>query len=466
MSSSPDATHRDAAVRWLYSRINYEATSPIPYTEQGMKLDRMRELAHRLGDPQDKLRVIHVAGTKGKGSTAAMIAAALQAAGQRVGVYSSPHFESIEERFAVNGEPCSAAELVHLIEQVRPVAEAMDAAPADGRGPTFFDLTTAIALLHFAQHAVSAAVIEVGLGGRLDSTNIVAPEVAVITSISRDHTAQLGDTVERIAAEKAGIIKPGVAVVSGVGDGPAGEVIERAALAHEADFWRAGDRFTLLAGRDSRTFHWRDAAGRSRSIEGVRVGMAGEHQAANAATALATLCVLAEHGWPISAEAMRRGVAEAQLPGRVERFAGGPPVIIDGAHNDASAAALARSIDELCGGVGVARRVLVVAIAADKDRRAILAPLVARVGFVIATRFVDNPRASQPSELAATAQQVGDSETAVRTAEDPASAYELAKRLSGPTGAVIFAGSLLFAAEARRLVLAERGAPPSLANGV
>ncbi|MGE3243073.1 MAG: folylpolyglutamate synthase/dihydrofolate synthase family protein, partial [Pirellulales bacterium] len=229
-------SRRDAAERWLLDRINFERTLVAPYNERQLKLDRMRTLLVRLGQPDAGLKIIHVAGTKGKGSTSAMIAAVLTAAGYRTGVFSSPHLEGIEERFVVDGAQCSAAEFVSLVDQLRPVVAAMDAealAAGDAHGgPTYFECTTAIALLLFAERKVEAVVLEVGLGGRLDSTNVCLPVVSVITGIGFDHMQQLGYTLAAIAGEKAGIIKPGVPVVTGVTHPEPLAVIERVAQEH------------------------------------------------------------------------------------------------------------------------------------------------------------------------------------------------------------------------------------------
>ena len=243
-SSCP--TSYSAALEFLLSRIDYERSATVPYNRREFHLERMHELLDRLGNPHKSLKVVHIAGTKGKGSTAAMIAAILSAAGYRTGLYTSPHLDRIEERLAIDGCPCSPEQFVELLERVRPVVEAMDGAglrvgfspresvqgawaeahatpEGDGAllGPTYFEITTAMAFLHFAEQAVDMAVVEVGLGGRLDSTNVVRPLVSVITSISFDHMKQLGATLDAIAREKAGIIKPGVPVVSSVlGDEP------------------------------------------------------------------------------------------------------------------------------------------------------------------------------------------------------------------------------------------------------
>jgi dihydrofolate synthase/folylpolyglutamate synthase len=459
---------RDAALAWLMGRVNYERTAVVPVAEEAFKLDRIRELLRRLGEPHAGLRIVHVAGTKGKGSTSAMIAAACEAAGLRAGLYTSPHMERLEERFAVSGEPCTAAELVGLVERVRQIAETMDAEAIGG--PTYFDLTTAMALLHFADRKVDAVALEVGLGGRLDSTNVVTPVVSVVTSISLEHTAQLGATRDKIAFEKAGILKPGVPGVSGVADAEAGDVIERIAADRGCPFWRRGRDFDIEASGNAWRFTRRCEDGSTETIEDVRPALPGRAQTENASVALAVLGVLADRGWALPIEARRVGVNMGRLPARMERIAGDPLVIIDGAHNDASAKALAEALDELCcltdGGVAPReRRVLVVAISDDKDKAAIIEPLARRFGHVIATRFLDNPRAAQPEKVAETARRFVTEGTTIEVAETPQLAWEAAKRLATKNGtpgngAVVFTGSLLFAAEVRRLVLAERGAPP------
>ena len=191
-----------------------------------MGLERMRLLLEEIGSPELGLPIIHVAGTKGKGSTSAMIAAALSAAGFRTGLFTSPHLERIEQRLAIDGQACESVEFAALVERLRPAVEALDRRMAAGQaGPTFFEITTAMAFLHFQRRKVQAAVLEVGLGGRLDATNVCQPAVSVITNISFDHTQQLGNTLAAIAGEKAGIVKPGVAVVSGVVEPEAREVI-------------------------------------------------------------------------------------------------------------------------------------------------------------------------------------------------------------------------------------------------
>jgi len=219
MDLTSEHERHQAALAFLHARIDYERALFVPYGEREFRLEGMRELLARLGDPQERFAIVHVAGTKGKGSTAAMIAAVLSAAGHRAGLYSSPHLQQIEERVAIDGQPCTAAELTSLVETMRPIVDEMDQwagqNPSNEARLTYFDLITAMALVHFANRGVHFALLEVGMGGRLDSTNVCRPAVSVITSISFDHTRQLGNTLTAIAREKAGIVKPGVPVVSG-----------------------------------------------------------------------------------------------------------------------------------------------------------------------------------------------------------------------------------------------------------
>ena len=225
----------DEAVAFWFGRINYEVRSAAP---GDLKLERMRALLRLLGDPHHRVRAVHVTGTKGKGSTAAMLDAVLRAARYRTGLFTSPHLVRVEERIAVDGEPISPAELAVRMAEVAPAVRELDAGP--GPPPTFFEISTALGFLHFTCRRVELAVIEVGLGGRFDSTNVCRPLVSIVTSVGLDHTAQLGPTLEAIAFQKAGIIKPRVPVVIGVTtSGPRG-VIERIALEKQAPVRQLG----------------------------------------------------------------------------------------------------------------------------------------------------------------------------------------------------------------------------------
>ena len=293
MQRTPSTAEYDGAIDFLLSRIDYERMLSTAYGERDLKLERMHELVERLGNPQRAMPIVHVAGTKGKGSTSAMTAAMLSAAGYRTGLYTSPHLARLEERMTVDGGQCSPDEMIALVGRVRPAVAAMDAAAGGSEhGPTYFEIVTALALLHFARRQVDVAVLEVGLGGRLDSTNICQPLVSVITSISFDHTRQLGDTLSAIAGEKAGIIKPGAAVVSGVIQDEPRAVVAAAAERHGCrllelgrDFtfsYHAAGRLDVVGVRPAIDFEYR-VAGCALQYRDLELALIGRHQGANAA---------------------------------------------------------------------------------------------------------------------------------------------------------------------------------------
>lgn len=451
----------EAALDYLFQRIDYERAIAAPYGDGTFKLDRMRELLVRLGNPQSRLPIVHVAGTKGKGSTSAMIAAVLSAAGYRTGLFSSPHLDRLEERMAVDGRPCSPAELMDLVDVLRPVVAEFDLAasrrqPAE-TGPTYFELTTAMALLHFVRSKVQAAVLEVGLGGRLDSTNVCRPAVSVITNISFDHMRQLGNTLAAIAREKAGIIKPGVPVVSGVVDDEPRAVIEEIArqrgcrlLQLERDFHYqyAPPRDVDQESAQGMMSYRLSCARRQRAYDNVSLGLLGRHQAANAATALTVLDELTRQGWQVPEAALRRGVAEVRWPARVEVAARRPAVVIDAAHNVASVEALAITLSE---SFSARERILVFATTRDKEVPAMLRRLLPHFGHVILTQYQNNPRGAPPEELAAIASQEC---AAVQICPSPAAAWDAVRALAGEKDLVCITGSFFIAAEMRAQIAA------------
>jgi len=473
---------REAALRFLLSRIDYERARNVPYRPREFKLQRMRELLERLDNPQLGLPIVHVAGTKGKGSTAAMIGAALTAAGCRTGVFTSPHLERIDRRIAVDGRPCSGEELVAMVERVRPATETMDRAAsetgADEIGPTYFELTTAMALLHFARGKVDAAVLEVGLGGRLDSTNVCTPRLSIITSISFDHTRQLGNTLRSIAREKAGIIKPGVPVVSGVIEEEPREVIREVCrrrgcrlveLGVDFDFTYHPPRHLERAPAAGRldfhyplsTIHYPLSAVHyplstihyPLSTIHYPLALLGRHQAANAAVAVAALAELRRAGWQIPEVAVRAGLAKAACPARVELVARRPAIVLDAAHNPASIDALLRVLEE---SFSPGRRLLVFAATEGKDVRGMLDRLLGRFDEVILTRYLTNPRAVPPEELAGLAAELTGRRYAV--CSEPADAFDAIRESAGPDDLICITGSFFIAAEIRHL-LATRPVP-------
>ena len=458
-----DRTRREAALGFLFGRIDYERARNVPYRTREFKLQRMRELVAAVGDPQTAMPIVHVAGTKGKGSTAAILGAILSAAGHRTGVFTSPHLERLEERVQIDGHECSPAELIELVGLLRPTVEAMDRQAAEAGpdesglpeiGPTYFEITTAMALLHFARQKVDAAVLEVGLGGRLDSTNVCRPRVSVITSISYDHTRQLGDTLESIALEKAGIVKPGVPVISGVDQPGPRDVIRRICHERGAPLVERGVDFSFRY-EPPRHLESGPAAGRldfeHRTPGGTRVwrdlalGLLGPHQAANAAVALATLEQLRRDGWRIPEEAWRRGLAEVRWPARVELLARRPAVIIDSAHNPASIDALLAVLDE---SFSVRRQLLIFAATEEKDVRAMLQRLLGRFDEVLFTRYLDNPRAVPPECLRDLGAELTGRHWPVFAR--PAEAWDAARARAAPEDLVCVTGSFFIAAEMRR----------------
>ncbi len=460
MQLATDICDRASALEFLLGRINYERTSTVPYRSGEFKLDRMRALLALLGDPHLALRAVHIAGTKGKGSTASMIAAVLIAAGYSTGLYTSPHLERLEERFLVDGRQCTDHEFVRLAAEVQATVVELDRATASAGvaspGPTFFEVTTAMALLHFARSKVEAAVLEVGLGGRLDSTNVCRPEVCVITSISFDHTKQLGSTLKAIATEKAGIIKPGIPVVSGVVADEPRRAIRQAATESVAPLLERGIDFDA-AGRPQSTIgcsagqcfdYWENLAGQSWTLADIQLPLLGDHQAANAATALAALRRLIHRGWNLPEAALRRGLAQTRCDARIEWIRGQPNVILDVAHNVASIQAL---VDVVQREFPSGKRVLVFASSRDKDVPGMLRLLLPQFDQIVLTRYLVNPRAMEVEELHSLARETvsdgGSRRPVIAVEPDPIAAWHLAQKLAASNDLICIAGSFFLAAE-------------------
>lgn len=400
-------------------------------------LHRIRALLRALGDPQRGMKFVHVAGTNGKGSTCACLAAVLQAAGYRVGLNTSPYLETFHERIRVDGVMISDADLAALTERVRPAAEAM----ADH--PTEFELITAVALLYFRQRACDIAVLEVGLGGALDASNVIdVPEAAVLTAMGMDHMAQLGGTLEEIAAAKAGIIKPGGDVVS-LGGCPSADDVFRetcrrqGARLTEVDHSRLRPRALTLEGS---VFDFAPYAD-------LRLPLLGKCQMENAALAVTALEVLAQKGWNIPERAIRAGLAAVRWPGRLEVLRRDPVFLLDGAHNAQGAAAAAESLAALFPG---RKLIFLLGVLADKDLAPMLEPL-APLAEAFVTLRPDSPRALDAEALRQRLLPLGAPVCACGSAEE---AVRTALMAAGPDGAVCALGSLYLSAALRRAVQA------------
>lgn len=455
----------ERALEFLLRRINYERTTNVPYSAAEFKLDRMRRLMHLLGDAHLGIKAIHIAGTKGKGSTAAMMAAILQAAGYRTGLYTSPHLNCIEERVVIDGQSCPPADFLALASQVEPAVEQLDqeASTTGSPGPTFFEVTTAMAFLRFAQAKVDAAVLEVGLGGRLDSTNVCVPEVCIITSISFDHTKQLGNTLTAIAGEKAGIIKSGVPIVSGVIEPEPRETIAaRAAAVGAPLIQRSVDYdFSLPSSKHETRYPQHDlvsfrqpAFSPSFQLSDIQLAMFGRHQAANAAAAIAAALILRHRGWSMPDDAIRRGLAAAQCPARIEQVAVSPTFILDVAHNPASIEALLAVLRER---YAPRRRILIFASSKDKDYLSMVKLVLPAFDTIFLTQYIENPRAVEAETLLSIAQRLQSacadpsSRRVLHATARPADALRLAGLMAGPDDLVCVTGSFYLAAELRPL---------------
>lgn len=405
-----------------------------------LALSNSVRLMEMLGGPHRAFRAVHVAGTNGKGSTSAFIASMLQASGYRVGLYTSPHLISFTERIRINNVPISEQKVVALARRVR--EECKRASPASALNPTFFEVTTAMAFTYFAEEGVDIAVIEVGMGGRLDSTNVITPLVSVITNIDIEHAEFLGDTLTRIAGEKAGIIKPGVPVVTGAVQPEVIDVIERESAAKSAVVHRLSRDFKpdRIRTQGEQVF---DYQGVRASYKNIKIAMLGRYQVDNACLALAAMEVLRGAGIVVDESALRRGLAETTWEGRLERVARRPDIYLDGAHNPASAKKLAAAVRELKR--SYRRLVLVIGILGDKDYRGIvseLAPLAERI-------IVTKPQYSRAMGVEILASEIRTQHGSVDSAETVAGAIIKSRGLSTADDLVLIAGSLYVVGEAR-----------------
>ena len=417
-----------AAVAYLYN-----------LQKHGIKLglETMATLVARLDFPHSRYRTLHIAGTNGKGSTAAMVAAILQAAGYRVGLYTSPHLVEFRERIRVNGDMIAEGEVARLAEQLKDVCD-------EDLFPTFFEYTTAMALQHFADARVDVAVLEVGLGGRFDATNVVTPLACGITTIAFDHQEYLGTTLASIAFEKAGIIKPNVPVVIGRMSDESRQVIEQVARERSASFNCLGQDFHI-AGLTPERFSF---SGRYRRYDDLRCSLEGSHQLDNAACALAMLEVAGSGGLTVPEQAVREGLRRVSWEGRLEIIDRKPTVVLDGAHNPAAASAVACYLRSFRASNPSGRIVLVLGMMRDKDHRGFAASLKDLVDDVVLTQ-AELPRSATVQELQAELKDIWPHLQANAVSSD---ALRLARRLAGPDDLICVTGSLMLIGDLKGLL--------------
>ena len=408
-----------------------------------LRLTVMEQLLARMGDPHKRLRTVHVGGTNGKGSTVAMVSSILESAGYRVGMFTKPHLTNFTERMSINGAQISEAKVIAMINGMMPAIEAVAAAY---QHPTFFEITAALMFKYFADEAVDFAVVEVGMGGRLDATNVVDALVSVITNISFEHTNILGDTIEQIATEKAGIVKEGSILITSSDDEAALKVFRDVCAARHASMFVVGKDIVfekIKSGIDGQTFHIRTSYGRS--FEALHVPLLGEYQITNAAAAIGAIETLRMRGIEIPESAIREGLAKVRWPGRMEVMQRGPYVVIDGAKDVLATQTLAVEVPKI---FKYDKLVLVVSISRDKKIDDMMRDLLAIADYVVATRHKVKGRAIEPAELANDAEAAGKPSTVV---DDSKEAVREAIKIAGENGLVLVAGSIFVVGEAREL---------------
>lgn len=421
--------------------MSYKATIEYLYGLQkyGMKfgLDNITRLLSSTGEPQNSFSSIHVAGTNGKGSTCATIEAILRTAGVKTGLYTSPHLLSFTERIRIDGEEISEGDVVSLAAEARSIAD------AEGLCPTFFEVVTFMTFLHFRKIGVKWAVVETGLGGRLDATNVIRPEIAVITSIGLDHREFLGNTLREIAGEKAGIIKKNVPVISAPQPPEVLELLAQKAAEKDCPLYRYGEDFYSEMRSETAegiTFDFHGSA----ELSNLMLPLAGEHQIVNASLAIRTIELLSgllDKGYDI-----RQGLAKVRWQGRIELIRQRPPVLIDGAHNPAAALALAKHLGKIS---GLYKRILlIIGIMADKDLDGILRELLPMAAEVICTAAAYG-RAASPKLLSDRAASLGYS---TRKAESVSEALGLAERLWCDGDIIVITGSFYTIGEAAEVL--------------
>lgn len=423
---------------YILGFTDYEKLPSVLYSPANYDLRRMEGLLEGMGNPQRQARTVHIAGTKGKGSTAAMIASVLTASGLSTGLFTSPHLHTMRERIAVDGRPISREELARMVARYRPVIDALNHSAPYG-SLTTFEVLVALAFAYFREKGVTFQVMEAGMGGRLDATNVIHPQVSIITPISLDHVEVLGPTLEKIAREKSGIIKEGSPVVIAPQPPEAARVLARVCREKGANLIRVGKDITWEKGSSDLKGQSFRVRGRNESYS-LSIPLLGDHQLENAATAVAGLEVLVEQGFQVTPEGLSEGMARVSWPGRLQILQAQPTLVVDGAHNDASARRLRESLAQY---FRWERLVLVLGSSIDKDIHAIVEELAPLHPVAIATSS-RHPRAMPSAQVAAEFQGQGIEVEIVDTVPD---AVTRALAMAGSSDLVVATGSLFIAAE-------------------
>ena len=424
---------------YLYSFVDFSLQKMADFSRAKFKLERMQALVASIGNPQQAYPSIHVAGTKGKGSVSVLCASALREAGYTVGLYTSPHMTDYAERIQVDGEFIPHEDLVDIVEEIKPYVAAIPEL-------TTFEITTALAFKYFLRRNVTAAIVEVGLGGRLDATNVVVPEVSVITSISYDHTYVLGQTLTEIAGEKAGIIKPAIPVVVAPQEEEARVVIEQVARQHSAALVQVG-RDVLFKeishSLEGQTLSVWDPLSNGVPPVELFIPLLGTHQIVNAATAYTSLGVFAQKGFEINSDKIKHGFKKAFWPGRFEVIQNSPPIILDCAHNRDSALKLRLTLEEYFPGKNV---IFIFGALEDKDVQGMFAELMPLAKELILVKSF-HPRAINTTQLV----EIGKPfECKVHVIDYIPDAMEKAMQIIGENEIIVVTGSISVVAEARK----------------
>lgn len=460
----------EVAVKYLRGRVNYERVQSIPYTAMSKHLDQARDFLKYLGNPEKKYPIIHIAGTKGKGSTSAMMEAILREAGFKAGLYLSPHMQSITERFQIEGKQLERNEFGSAFMRF---IERLESWERQHRKPpfafTYFELLTLFAFDYFAKCKLEFGVIETGLGGTYDTTNICSPTITIITNIGFDHIEQLGPKLCDIAREKAGIIKNKIPLVSGVGIPEARDEIRCIAGEKKAPLYEIGTDFKChsrgpVVGQSANPTFWSfDYRSDSKVLgkpvlEDVMHRLPGRHQSENASLAITAAKILASKGWKISDSAIREGLQKLKVPGRIEVIQTRPTIILDGSHNRAAVETLIETIRE---SFPASKKVLLFGTTIGKDTEGMLSAAIPFFDHIIFSSYSGNPRRFPPDALLAMAREIqrdypGLAEKRVDLVRELKQAVRIARESLEKDDLLCVAGSFFFAAEAKELLSDEK----------